>query len=240
MSTELTCRRIAPEILDDLSADDPRAIASRHDLIRINALMFHVGMMVRLLRRHVSVPPAHILEIGAGDGTFMLKVARRLATCWPRVKLTLLDRVDLVTRDRREDFAKLGWQVEPVTADVFEWLAREDHPCFEVTTANLFLHHFTDADLATLLSKLRPQTSVFLATEPRRCRLALSASRLLRAIGANEVTQHDAPASVRAGFRGAEISSLWPDVPGSFVEEWRAGPFTHVFTATDISSGARA
>lgn len=239
MSTELACRRIAPEILDGLSADDPRAIASRRDLIRINALMFQVGVMVRLLRRHVSVLPAHILEVGAGDGTFMLKVARRLATHWPRVKLTLLDRSDLVTQDCRDDFAKLGWQVESVTADVFEWLAREDHPCFDVTTANLFLHHFTDADLATLLLKLRPQTRVFLATEPRRCRLALTASRLLRAIGANEVTQHDAPASVRAGFRGAELSSLWPDASGSFVEEWRAGPFTHVFAATDISSGAR-
>lgn len=233
----LAFRQVEPEILDRLSEDDPRAIASRRDLIRINALMFQTGIMARLLSNHLARPPRRILEIGAGDGAFMLAVARRLAKRWPKVELLLLDRADLVSQKRRDDFAKLGWQAEAVKADIFEWAYRPENRPFDAITANLFLHHFADADLAHLFSALQPLAPVFLAAEPRRSGLALAASRLLRAIGANDVTRHDAPASVRAGFKGSELSELWPSGCGSSVEERQAGLFTHVFAATGNASG---
>ncbi|NUS21200.1 MAG: hypothetical protein HOQ25_15655, partial [Mesorhizobium sp.] len=76
-------RRLVPEILDGLAADDPRALRSRRDLARINALMFQAPIMVSLMRTFMPKAPGRILEIGAGDGTFMLKVARRMARDWP-------------------------------------------------------------------------------------------------------------------------------------------------------------
>ena len=231
MPGQLALRCVEPEILDGLSAGDQRAQASRRDLRRINALMFHAGIMARLLRRHIARPPRRILEIGAGDGAFMLAVARRMAKRWPQVELTLLDRADLITGERIDEFATLGWRAETVIADVFDWLASPGRPRFDVVVANLFLHHFDDAGLADLFAGLRPLCATFVATEPRRCATALAASRLLWAIGANEVTLHDAPASVRAGFSGAELSSLWPGIEGAFVEERDIGPFTHVFVA---------
>ncbi|RWK42513.1 MAG: hypothetical protein EOR47_34925, partial [Mesorhizobium sp.] len=85
-------RRLAPEILDGLVADDFRALAARRDLRRINALMFQARIMASLLRKFVPGPPRRILEIGAGDGSFMLAVARRMAGHWPGVELTMLDR----------------------------------------------------------------------------------------------------------------------------------------------------
>ena len=232
MPGQLALRRVEPEILDGLSAGDSRAQASRRDLRRINALMFQAGIMARLLRRHVARPPRRILEIGAGDGAFMLAVARRMAKRWQQVELTLLDRADLITGRRIDEFAALGWRAEVVTADVFEWLASPGRPRFDVVAANLFLHHFDDAGLASLFAGLRPLTAAFIATEPRRGAVALAASRLLWAIGANDVTLHDAPASVRAGFTGAELSNLWPRSDGAFVEERDIGPFTHAFATT--------
>ena len=38
-------RRIDPEWLDQLPASDPRAVRSRRDLKRINALLSHTGMI---------------------------------------------------------------------------------------------------------------------------------------------------------------------------------------------------
>jgi 2-polyprenyl-3-methyl-5-hydroxy-6-metoxy-1,4-benzoquinol methylase len=236
MAADLAHRKLEPEILDGLSRDDPRAVASRRDLRCINTLMFQSGIMVRLLSRHVKKAPDRILEIGAGDGAFMLSVARRLAKTWPGVELTLLDRADLITAERAADFARLGWRAEAVTADVFDWLEEAPGERFDVVVANLFLHHFSDAGLARLFSSVQPLTGAFLATEPRRGAAALAASRLLLAIGANEVTLRDAPASVRAGFGGAELSALWPDGIMKPVEERRIGPFTHIFAATRKSS----
>lgn len=227
----ISLRRIAPEILDGLAADDPRAVHSRRDLVHINALMFQAPLMAGLLRKHVKAAPMRILEIGAGDGTFMLAVARRLAKEWPAVELTLLDRIDLVSPDTRNGFGKLGWQIETATADVFEWIDSAGREQFDAVVANLFLHHFDDVALARLFLGLQPLAPVLLATEPRRGNFPLAAARLLWAIGANDVTMHDAGASVRAGFAGTELSALWPARAGNPIEERRGGLFTHVFAA---------
>ena len=102
----------------------------------------------------------------------------------------------------RDGFAKLGWRVETVTADVFEWMQSAGEQRFDAVIANLFLHHFDNADLARLFSGLQRLAPVLVATEPRRGSFPLAAARLLWAIGANDVTLHDAAASVRAGFAG--------------------------------------
>ena len=96
---------------------------------------------------------------------------------------------------------------------------------------NLFLHHFTNDDLHKLFGRLAELTGFFLACEPRRSNGALRATSLLRIIGCNDVTLHDARLSVRAGFAGGELSQLWPDHAGWHVEERRAGWVSHCFAA---------
>jgi hypothetical protein len=54
---------------------------------------------------------------------------------------------------------------------------------------------------------------------------------LLFAIGCNDVSRHDAVASVRAGFSGRELSRLWPERDGWTLHEAPAWPFTHAFAA---------
>ena len=145
--------------------------------------MFQVPIMAGLLRKHMQTAPMRILEIGAGDGAFMLAVARRLAKRWPEVELTLLDRIDLVPSARRDDFAKLGWRVETVTAEIFEWLDRAGDQRFDAVVANLFLHHFDDADLSHLFLRLQRLAPALLADRaaPREfsagCRAAVVGDR---------------------------------------------------------------
>ena len=52
--TDINIRHLEPELLDGLPADDPRAIASRRDLVRINALMFQARFMASLMRANVQ------------------------------------------------------------------------------------------------------------------------------------------------------------------------------------------
>lgn len=237
--SELDHRRLAPEILDGLASDDPRAIASRRDLRHINALMFQAPIMASLLRKFVPKPPGRILEIGAGDGSFMLAVARRMAKHWPEVELVMLDRVELVTAQLRNDFGALGWTIEGVAADVFDWAETAEGKPFDVITANLFLHHFDDAGLVRLFSLLMPKARLLLATEPRRAKPALAAARFLPAIGVNDVTRNDAAQSVRAGFRDSELSDLWRAADGRPIKERRAGLFSHIFVGANNDAGSR-
>ena len=218
-------RTLEPELLDILAADDPRARASRRDLVRINFVMRQQRIMAGLLRPLAA--PRRLADLGSGDGRFLLGVARRMAAHWPAVTALLVDRQDIVSSQTRAGFAALGWKCESVTAGIFEAMPRLE---VEIITANLFLHHLDEVSLARLLTLAAEKARDFIVCEPRRSLSALLASRMVFALACNDVTRHDAVASVRAGFAGNELSRLWPG------ERWRlreglALPFTHFFSA---------
>jgi hypothetical protein len=229
-------RLVEAEILDGLPETDPRARRSRRDLARVNVWMGQAAIMARLLRR-CPERPGSIMELGCGDGSFMLRIARRLAPLWPGVHLRLVDRQRLVSPATIAAYGELGWTAEPVVADVFDVL-RQRGRC-DVVSTNLFLHHFEGGDLRALLAGIAAAAGFVAACEPRRSGMARLGSGLLFAIGCNDVTRHDAATSVRAGFRGHELSALWPAGGQWRLDEGRAGLFTHTFTAS-LNNGAPA
>jgi hypothetical protein len=219
-------RILTPEILDFLEPGDPRAVASRRDLARINTVMRQGAIMARAL---ADFPvPKLLVDLGGGDGRFLLGVARRLAQRWPGVRAVIADRQDIVSAETRAGFAGRGWQCEVLQGDIFESLPRLEP---DIVTANLFLHHLDDAALARLLALVAGRTKAFAACEPRRSGFALLGSYMVGVLGANDVTRHDAVASVRAGFRDSELSALWPQSGRWTLGEHAAFPFTHVFKA---------
>lgn len=232
-------RVVTTEALDHLEVDDPSAVHSRRDLQRIHRFMGTRGILARALRGLLASTttarrsPLRILELGAGDGSLMLGVARALQPANLAVELTLLDRQPLLSPATVASYAALGWRATAQVADVFDWAAASpDEKPWDVVVANLFLHHFDDPPLAGLLGAVASRTGCFLACEPRRSRFALAASHLVGAIGANAVTRQDAVLSVHAGFSGEELSALWPgDASQWTLSEARAGLFSHCFSA---------
>jgi hypothetical protein len=224
-------RRVESEWLDELPADNPRAQRSRRDLRRVNWVMGQGLIIRRVLSRTVVSPPRVLLELGAGDGRLMLHLARRLRTDWPGVKVILLDRQSLVTQQTLEAFASLGWEATVVTADLFDWLAHSSVREVDIMVMNLVIHHFSAEQLKGLFAQAAPCTRLFLACEPRRSAFASMGSRMLWALGCNDVTRHDAVLSVRAGFTGKELSGLWPADKRWRLEERAAGLFSHCFLA---------
>ena len=228
-------RSVEPEWLDDLPPSDPRAVRSRLDLRRVNHLMGNLGSMVNALINSGATPPGHLVELGGGDGTFLLQLARRMGPRWPGVQAILVDRLTVVADATREAFSEWGWVLETVETDIFDWLPREQSRA--VVLANLFLHHFDDAKLALLLKLAADRSEVFVACEPRRSFLALGASHGLALVGCNEVTRHDAVASVRAGFADQELRGCWPGTGRWKLKEYSAGLFTHCFVAARQGDG---
>lgn len=247
----MMARVVTAETLDGLAEDDPAAMRSRRDLQRIHRVMGTRGRVVQALRSLTASRPAgaplRLLELGAGDGSLMLGVARALKDEWPAVELTLLDRQNLVSNATIASYASLGWVARSQVMDVFYWaygteVAVNERPVrstsshWDVIVANLFLHHFEGAALAALLAVIASRTGRFFACEPHRSRLALAGSHLIGAIGANAVTREDAVLSVRAGFRAQEISALWPGHDAAWtLREYSAGLFSHCFRAEKIA-----
>lgn len=244
-------RIVAPETLDSLAVDNPAAMRSRRDLRRVHRAMGTRSIVVHGLKgmtaaRRQTVP-LRVLELGAGDGSLMLGVARALGSTWPQVELTLLDAQALVDRETIERYAGVGWKVVSQVVDVLDWAADTDDSLlagragsrWDLIIANLFLHHFEGAQFAALLGAIAARTHCFFACEPRRGWLALAGSHMVGAIGANKVTRKDAVLSVHAGFCGDEISALWPAQGVDWqIREYSASFFSHCFFAQHVKANA--
>ncbi len=243
-------RVVGAETLDGLAEDDPAAMRSRRDLQRVHRIMGTRSILLRALRAwplpRTASAPLRVLELGAGDGSLMLRVARELAPAWPRVELTLLDRQALVAPETVRRYAGLGWTATCTRMDVLDWVAGPAQPPgagdsglrWDVIVANLFLHHFEGRELAQLLRAVAARCDHFVACEPRRARLALIGSHLIGALGANAVTRGDAVLSVHAGFRGRELGALWPPGEANWkLLEGPAGWFSHCLCAVRVGSG---
>src|SRR4051812_46311874 len=102
-------RLVEPELLDQLPAEDPRAIRSRQDLRRLNAWMRNTQIMTRELRGCFNGQPARkLVELGAGDGTFLLGIAQRLPSNWEGTEAILVDRKGIVASATIRGFEKVG------------------------------------------------------------------------------------------------------------------------------------
>jgi 2-polyprenyl-3-methyl-5-hydroxy-6-metoxy-1,4-benzoquinol methylase len=210
---------------------DPQAQRSRRDLQRLHRVMRSVSLMrgaTRGLCRQGI--PKKILELGAGDGSLLLRFAQSMG--WRDVEVTLLDRQPVVSEATHAQFRRLGWQASALTVDALEWAADPAPHQYDLCFTALFLHHFRSSELTALLRAVAMRCRTFVALEPRRNRAAWISSHLLGLLGANEVTRADGVTSVIAGFSGQELQALWPPDAGRWtLSESFAWPFTHRFVA---------
>jgi len=225
-------RVVEPELLDELPAQDPEALRSRRDLRLLNFGMGHLRLMARALRENLpaSTPP-RIVELGAGDGHFLLSIARRLRPKWPKGEATLVDRLNSFDPAVHERFNRLGWGVRTEINTASEWLQQSNPGIADVIISNLFFHQFHNDELSEMLRFAAHSANLLIALEPRRSSTTRLSGRLLWFIGCGPVTRHDAAISIRAGFHGRELSALWPDPKSWTLTERPAGLFSHLFIA---------
>lgn len=225
-------RVVRPEWLDDLAPDDPRARHSRNDLRRINRITGALRSLRRALDPLLCGREAmRVVELGAGDGSLMARLARHRARHWPRLQVCLLDRQPCVSAATCEAITRQGWNVELLATDVFAWLREAPPAANEIIIANLFVHHFNDAQVRLLLHGIAQRATAFVCCEPRRSRVAEIGSRCLGVLGCNDVTRHDALASAHAGFAATDLSEAWPAQSAWLLREAAVGPFLHRFVA---------
>lgn len=194
-------RVLEPELLDSLPEDDPGAIQSRADLLKVNWIMGNHAWMLRQLKREHR-PGERICELGAGDGSLCRKIIQQ-SICRPQDLLA----VDLAS-------APKSW---PQAA---KWLQGDlfatPLPVCEIFIANLFLHHFSSEQLVQLGTLLPQQTRLVLAAEPARYRVHQITGRIVaQALRMHFITRYDMRLSIRAGFRrdelarGMQLGSAW-------------------------------
>ncbi len=226
-------RQVLPERLDVMAVSDPAARRARRDLQRVHRVMRSLTILQHAIQSlHMTRQPRNILELGAGDGSLMLRFAQSSHSSWREVQVTFLDRQDVIAAETRRRFNRLGWNVQVLSTDALDWAQATAERRYDLCVTTLFLHHFESHALKLLLRAVASRCRAFVALEPRRNSIAWIGSHLLGVLGANEVTREDGVTSVVAGFASEELSCLWPSDPsGWLLREYFAWPFTHCFVA---------
>lgn len=198
MKLHLPERVLVDEILDSLPPDDPDAIASRKDLLRLNRFFGNFKWIERALANSNA---EKVVELGAGDAHLARQVVEKHAEMsWTAI--------DLAPRP-----ADLPESVNWRQGDIFEQLPNVEG---DALVANLFLHHLSTEKLRELGQQLL-RFRVVIVNEPYRCVLYHIGGYAMRLFWLNRVTRHDLHASVDAGFRENEL----PEMLGLDPKIWR-------------------
>lgn len=181
-------RIVVPEILDSLPAGDPGAARSRRDLILVDAYMGNTRWILGKIRSLEGIE-GPLVEIGAGDG----RLCSRLHSGFPKRRV--------VGFDLSERPPRLEPGVDWVRGDFFNTLRTV---CGGVCAGSLILHHFQAGALEEIGRRLR-EFRALVFCEPLRSRISLGFSAIASPL-AGEVTRHDMPASIRAGFLPGDLA----------------------------------
>ena len=203
-------RATATEFLDRPDCDPALAAASYRFMEMVNRRFGGIRMVRRFLatesaRRHAG-GPLRVLDIGSGSCDIPLAVSR-----WARahdipLHVTCLESAGHTVDSAHEQLARAGNPaVQLLQEDVFTHQPAEPYDC---AVASMCFHHFSDAQILTLLQRLRGFVlNSVLVNDLRRSRLAYLAGRLL-VVGTPPGVRHDALLSIRRGFQISELSAL--------------------------------
>lgn len=202
------------EFLDDPNCDPALAAASYRFMEMINTYTGGTAVVKHFIstqaRGHKRT--LRVLDIGSGSCDIPLAVIRWAAQKEIRLEFTCLETSPGAIAAARAKLAVANHHnITLRQEDVFRHQPLE---AYDVATASMCFHHFSDDAILTLLQKLRPlvRKSV-LINDLRRTPPAWLAAGLLTA-GLPPELRHDAMLSVRRGFKLNELASLLRQIPG--------------------------
>ena len=204
-------RASTPELMDDLSLASDELRQNLDELETINTWLGGyrpvLAALARLRPRLPAGSPLRLADLGCGGGDTLRHLAR-----WARRQRQPAELVGIDANAFMLSYASAKSQAYPEISyqqlDIFgAEFARQP---YEVLTASLFCHHFTDDELVPLLRRWQQQASVaVIINDLHRHWLAYHSIRLItRLLGGSRLVQHDAPLSVARAFSRADWRRL--------------------------------
>lgn len=207
----LTPKRIyEEELLDAGEGTDEDVARSLSDLRRVNRFLGGRKVLLRAISSCLQGSTANevsLLDVGTGSADMPMAVAE---SCRQRGLDTFLAAVDISERNLRISRAQLGVSsdIHLVRADSMKlpFAARS----FDFVTASLFLHHFRDEDVVSLLAAFgRIARRAVIVNDLVRNLVPYYFTRIAGPVlTASFLTRNDGPVSVLRGFTPDEMNGL--------------------------------
>jgi 2-polyprenyl-3-methyl-5-hydroxy-6-metoxy-1,4-benzoquinol methylase len=209
--TRLAERSVEPELMDDLRCEGTVVDQTLHELDVINRWLGgnHVTIdgLEELLAHTDRKTPLTIADLGCGSGDMVTRIARWGSASGRNVDVVGIDanpNIVEYARKKASGVDRVSFEAMNVLDEAF---ARRR---FDVVVATLFMHHFTDEQLAKLLRSLKAQTTIgFVINDIHRHPIAYHSIRLLTALfSRSPMVKHDGPLSVQRAFKRSEWKEI--------------------------------
>jgi SAM-dependent methyltransferase len=200
---DLRFRSTREELMDDLTLASEELRQNLDELETINTWLGGYAPVVQALDRlrpHFPADrPLRLADLGSGGGDTLRQIARWARRRGVAVELVGIDANPFMLHyaaEKCQRYPEISFQ----QADIFS-PAFQQQP-FDVLTASLFCHHFSDAQLAPMLAQWHHQAGLAVViNDLHRHPLAYHSIRwLTRLLGGSRLVRHDAPLSVARAF----------------------------------------
>jgi Methylase involved in ubiquinone/menaquinone biosynthesis len=193
------------EIMDDLDCRGEVVNQTLRELDFINQWLGGNQVTLQPLRRIISTLPSDktitIADLGCGSGEMLKLIAREFRNH----KLNL---IGIDANPNIIEFAKLHTAEVPAisvkTVNVFD--PAFENESFDIVIATLFMHHFSESELARVLKTLKRNTrTAIIINDLHRHPLAYRSIKILTSLfSRSAMVRFDAPLSVARGFKKEE------------------------------------
>ena len=196
-----------PELMDDPQISPKAHQHALSGLARLNRFSFIERTVWNAIVPFADDKPMRVLDIAAGSGDLVIKLAQRAKKTHKQINFTACDLSPFAAAVTAESAQSAGLDIATIQADI----TRDPiEGSYDIVMCHLFLHHLDEPEIVNLLVKMRSlATKGVLVTDLMRTRrgyaLAYLASRLLTT---SRVVHVDALLSVRAALSGDELRSL--------------------------------
>lgn len=222
---QLRHRSTDPERMDDLLCRGDVVHQTLRELDVINRLLggnaVTLAGLGHLLRHQPAARTLTVADIGCGSGTLLRQMALWARRKGQKIHFTGYDANPHIAAYAKNQ-TRAYPEIEIRAANVFDvdFTTRQ----FDIITATLVLHHFSDAELVDLLRRFGQQARVgVVINDLHRHWLAYHAIALLtRLFSRSSMVQFDAPLSVARSFRKKEWQRLLAQAGiGNYRLRWR-------------------
>ena len=203
------------EIMDDFALAGETLRRSLDEIARINhwlggnrITLSGVSRLVSSIQPHKSI---RIWDLGCGNGDMLRMLAR-----WGRTKGIKLDLLGIdanadtiaYAEELSEDYPEIRY-LHTVLPD-----PELENQSTDIVLCTLFLHHFSDEDIAAMLKRFAPSTQVgIVVNDLQRSKLAYFLFSLLTYFHSNKMVREDGLLSILRGFHRSELQGLAKRLP---------------------------
>lgn len=204
----LAARSTAPEKMDDPEAPEAEVQKALRELETINRYLGGYNVILDGLEKLAAKnKQLTIMDIGCGGGDVLRSIARWAEKKKIDVDLIGVDMNPMMTSfaaDRSKGFSNISYR----TLNAFDDALLAEKA--DITMNSLFCHHFDDADLVRLMSRMNTlaNKAVIINDLHRHWFAYYSIKWITAAFSNNYLVKYDAPLSVARALRRAEWESV--------------------------------